>query len=81
LNGGFGDVDAAQVRPPLTAYLQWDGFREHLNDLTLAGWEDSAPKPVMDTARDHLRASLAAAGRACPYDLEPTSAEEAVECR
>jgi hypothetical protein len=45
------------------------------------GWEDSAPKPVMDTARDHLRAGLAAAGRAYLYDLELTSAEDAVECR
>jgi hypothetical protein len=76
-----------------TAYLLWDGFRHHLDDLTLADWDESALRPVMDAARDHLREHFRQreeerrreqvlrwrAEKVYPYDLEPTSAAEAVE--
>lgn len=76
-----------------TAYVLWDGFRRHLDDLTLADWEDSALRPVMDAAREHLREHFRKreeerrreqvlqwqAERVYPYDLEPASAAHAAE--
>jgi hypothetical protein len=76
-----------------TAYLLWDGFWHHLDDLTLADWEESALQPVMNAARDHLREHFRQrdeekrreqvlqwrAEKVYPYDFEPTSAAEGVE--
>lgn len=76
-----------------TAYLLWDGFRRYLDELTLADWEDSALRPVMDAAREHLREHFRKreeerrreqvmqwqAEKVYPYDLEPASAAQAAE--
>lgn len=76
-----------------TAYLMWDGFRGHLDDLTLADWEESALQPVMHAAREQLRDHFRKqeeqrireqvlqwqAEKVYPYAQEPASAAEAAE--
>lgn len=76
-----------------TAYLMWDEFRRHLDDLTLADWEDSALRPVIDAAREQLREHFRKreeerlreqilqwqAEKVYPYGQDPASAAEAAE--
>ncbi len=43
-----------------TAYLLWDGLREHVNVIALAEWEESEIAPLIDLARATIKAHLAA---------------------
>ena len=76
-----------------TAYVMWNGFRQHLEDLTLADWADSELRPVITAARERLREHFQQRDderrreqvlqwqveRVYPYEKEPVSATEAAE--
>lgn len=76
-----------------TAYLLWDGLREHINVIALAEWEDTELAPLIDLARATIKAHLARrdverrkeqvekwkSGNVYPYDGSPTEATEVVE--
>lgn len=76
-----------------TAYLRWDGFKDHLDRLALAEWEGSTLQPVIDAARERLREhfrqrdedrrreqiSRWKTERVYPYEQEPGSVTEAAE--
>lgn len=76
-----------------TAYLLWDGFKNHLDELALAEWEGSALQPVIEAARDQLRRHFRQrdeerrreqilrwqAENVYPYEREPESVTEAAE--
>jgi hypothetical protein len=76
-----------------TAYLMWGGFKDHLEDLTLAEWQDSTLQPVIEAAREQLREHFRQRDedrrreqinrwkteKVYPYDQEPESVTEAAE--
>jgi len=76
-----------------TAYVLWDGFKDHLEHLALAEWEDSALQPVIDAARERLREHFRQRDedrrreqidrwkteKVYPYAQEPASVTEAAE--
>jgi Histidine kinase-, DNA gyrase B-, and HSP90-like ATPase len=76
-----------------TAYLRWDGFKEHLEDLALAELQDSILQTAIEAAREQLREHFRQrdeerrreqinqwkSEKIYPYDQDPQSATEAAE--
>jgi hypothetical protein len=91
----LGSVPAGIQAPGhhFTAYVLWDRFRDHLEHLALAEWEDSTLLPVIDAARERLREHFRQrdddrrreqiarwkSEKVYPYDQEPESVTEAAE--
>jgi hypothetical protein len=87
LNEITDDVDT-RSGIPYTAYLTWDGFTEHVNDLLLADFGNETLKPIIDAARsairDHIDVRLSDRWKAehvYPYAGQPTTIAEAQERR
>mgnify|MGYP002336027997 CR=1 FL=1 len=57
----LGYVGAGIHKPgvPFTAYLLWDGLREHVDVIALAEWEDFELEPLIELARQALKDHLA----------------------
>lgn len=57
----LGYVGAGIHKPgvPFTAYLLWDGLREHVDVISLAEWEDFELDPLIEIGRQALKEHLA----------------------
>jgi len=76
-----------------TAYLLWDRFKEQLEHLALAEWEDTTLQPVIDASREKLREHFRQrdddrrreqinrwkSEQVYPYEQEPASRTDAAE--
>ncbi len=76
-----------------TAYLRWDGFKDHYEHLALAEWGDSPLQAVIEAAREILRehfrrrdeerrreqVSRWKTEQVYPYEQEPETVTEAAE--
>lgn len=76
-----------------TAYLLWDGLREHVNVIALAEWEESEVAPLINLARATIKQHLAQRDRerrreqidkwksanVYPYEGAPTEPVQVVE--
>lgn len=91
----LGSVPPAIQAPGhhFTAYVMWDGFKDQMEQLALAEWDDTTLMPVIEAAREQLRVHFRQRDedrrreqvdrwkteKVYPYEQDPVTLTEAAE--